>query len=401
MKPRRIRLGVIASEFFDPREGPMGGFGWAARMLSQMFDRPSSGAEVVYLASRPPATPRWKENRVHGSQLLLRRASRFGNLCMLQRERFDLLLTVDYHHADTVYLRSAPRTPAIIWVRDPRTPEDVRKIQTLRIPGAEAEMPQGLLCSNGSSVSAIAKEASWFGRKLLFATPAPHLAGKLEAAYGVEPWNLQFLPNAIPLAEAPITKSTRPSVVFLGRLDPIKRPWIFAALAARHPDVDFFFMGQSHFQGPGSWRAENPPSNLRFLGHVAEDQKRRVLSSAWVAINTSIHEGLAISFLEALACETPLLACQNPGFLVSRYGIYTGRYDGAGMDSLKAFSNALQTLLDNPELRGELGASGKAWVAETHSQRRFLESFGHLCEQAGVRHSSIRPSWVKHSGGSC
>lgn len=389
---KNLHLGVIASEFFDPRVGPMGGFGWAARMLSQVFQQQGSQVELVYLASGLHATAEQKEDQVHGSRLLLRRHSRLANLCAVQRERFHLLLTVDYHHADTVYLRAAPRTPAIIWVRDPRTPDDVRKIQTLRIPPtttgqkteAATETPQGLGHSDGSSMADIAKEATWLGRKLQFATTAPHLIGKLEAAYGMEPWDMRFLPNVIPVPDAPIVKSARPLVVFLGRLDPIKRPWIFAALAAHHPDVDFLFMGQAHFQGAGAWRAENRLPNLRFLGHVDEEEKRRVLSSAWVAVNTSIHEGLAISFLEALACQTPLLACQNPGFVVSRHGIFTGRFDGSGMDSLKAFSAGLRTLVDNPKLRRELGTGGQAWVAETHSHSRFLESFSRLCGNAGV-----------------
>ena len=87
-------------------------------------------------------------------------------------------------------------------------------------------------------------------------------------------------PNAIQVNPVRVVKSARPSVVFLGRLDPIKRPWIFAALAARHSDADFLFLGQSHFEGPGSWRPENLPSNLRLLGHVGEEEKFRVLSSA-------------------------------------------------------------------------------------------------------------------------
>jgi glycosyltransferase involved in cell wall biosynthesis len=218
----------------------------------------------------------------------------------------------------------------------------------------------------------------------MFATPAPYLVGKLEAAYGMEPQDMYLLPNPIPRNVMPVIKSTRPSIVFLARLDPIKRPWIFGALAARHPEADFLFLGQSHFKGLGSWRPENLPSNVRFLGHVGEEEKFRLLSSAWAAVNTSIHEGLAISLLEALACETPLVACQNPGFVVSRYGIYTGRFDGSGMDSLDAFSGALHTLLDNPNLRRDLGDNGREWVEATHSRDRFLESFERLVERAGV-----------------
>jgi glycosyltransferase involved in cell wall biosynthesis len=385
-KRRRVRLGVISSEFFDPRVGRMGGFGWAARSLAQVFNEDSSaGVEMVYLARELHATPGAEEERLHGSRVILRRASRFGNFRTIRRERFDLLLTIDYNRADTVYLRSAPRTPAIIWVRDPRTPDDVRKIQSLRIPGAETEEPQGLWCSDCSSVAAIERESRWLNRKLMFATPAPHLAGKLEAAYGIEPSEMYLLPNVIPVNPVRVAKSARPSVVFLGRLDPIKRPWIFAALAARHRDTDFLLLGKSHFTGPGSWRPQSLPSNLRLLGHVGEEDKFRVLSSAWVAVNTSIHEGLAVSLLEALACETPLVACQDPGSLVSRHGVYAGRYDGSGMDSLDAFSDALQTVFENPNLRRDLGGSGRAWVEATHSRRRFLECFDRLCERAGVR----------------
>jgi glycosyltransferase involved in cell wall biosynthesis len=381
---RPIRLGVIASEFFDPRVGGMGGFGWAARSLAKHLNREASGVEMVYLASDLHATADKKEDRLNGSRVVLRRASRLGNVRAVRHERLDLLLTIDYNRANTVYFRSAPRTPAIVWVRDPRTPDDVHKIQTLRIPGSESEEPQGLWCSDCSSVAVIGRESFWFKRKLMFATPAPHLAGKLEAAYGIEPSDVYLLPNPIPVNPVPVVKSARPSVIFLGRLDPIKRPWLFAALAARHSDADFLFLGQSHFKGPGSWRPENLPSNLRFLGHVGEEEKFRLLSSAWAAVNTSIHEGLAVSLLEALACETALVACQNPGFVVSRYGIYTGRFDGSGMDSLDAFSGALQALFDNPNLRRDLGGSGRAWVEATHSRDRFLESFERLCERAGV-----------------
>src|SRR4029453_9042660 len=89
--------------------------------------------------------------------------------------------------------------------------------------------------------------------------------------------------------------------------------------------------------------------------------------------------------LEALACETPLVACQNPGFLVSRHGIYTGRFDGSGMVSLGVFSDAVQTLFENSNMRRDLGASGRAWTEATHTRERFLESFAPLCERAGAQ----------------
>ena len=46
-----MKLGVIADEFFDRAMGRMGGFGWAARQLSRIFnDDPSQGVDVVFLS---------------------------------------------------------------------------------------------------------------------------------------------------------------------------------------------------------------------------------------------------------------------------------------------------------------------------------------------------------------
>jgi glycosyltransferase involved in cell wall biosynthesis len=303
----------------------------------------------------------------------------------MRRERFDLLLTIDYNLDYSVYLRSLPRTPVIVWVRDPRTPEDARRILDVRIPGAEDETPHGLTSSDGRSLARIARESSLVRRPLLLATPAPLLVTKLEGTYGFEPWEFYMLPNPILLDPPSVRKSERPTVVFLARLDPYKRPWLFTELARHFPDVEFRLLGQTHFSGPGAWRPDDLPPNVRQLGHVGEDEKLRLLSEAWVAINTSVHEGLAVSFLEALACETPLLSCVNTGFTVSRYGIYTGRFDGSGTESIGAFRAGLETLLDNPGLRAELGRQGRTWVRATHSLGTFLAAFDRLAARAGVR----------------
>ena len=382
---KRLRLGVITDEFFDASLGRLGGFGWAARRLGEIFNADGSlGVDLVYVAGEQYAEVGKPESRVHGSRVMLRQRSKFANMRAMQRERFDLLLTIDYNLGYSIYLRSLPRTPAIVWVRDPRTPEDANRILDVRMPGAETEVPQGLMSHDGRSLARIAREATVFRRKLLLATPTPLLVRKLEGAYGFEPWDFYFLPNPVALDPAMRTKSERPTVVFLARLDPYKRPWLFTELARHFPQVKFLFLGQSHFTGPGSFDTTHLPTNVRLCGHVDEAEKQRVLSEAWVAINTSVHEGLAVSFLEALACETPLLSCVDTGFIVSRFGIYTGRFDGSGEASMGAFVSGLQTLLDNRELRRTLGQQGRAWVRETHTVGNFLANFDRLVQTAGV-----------------
>ena len=124
---------------------------------------------------------------------------------------------------------------------------------------------------------------------------------------------------------------------------------------------------------------------MRLVGHVDEAEKIRLLCEAWVAVNTSVHEAVAVSMLEALACETPLLSTVNPGFMVSRHGVYAGRFDGDGMQALPALRAGMQRLLESAELRRELGIRGRSWIRSTHSRERFLDGFRTLCQHAGVR----------------
>ncbi|WP_310571057.1 glycosyltransferase family 4 protein [Gemmatimonas sp.] len=386
MRSRRLKLGVITDEFFDASLGRLGGFGWAARQVGEIFNGdPALGVDVVYVAGEHLADNTRTEAMVHGSRVILRRPTRLANMAAMQRERFDLMLTIDYNHGYSVYLRSLPRTPVIVWVRDPRTPADAARINAVRLPDAPTEPPQGLMSHDGRSLARIARESTLLRRKLLLATPTPLLVTKLSGAYGFEPWDFHLLPNPLRFDPVVRVKSERPTVVFLARLDPYKRPWIFSALATRFPDVDFQFLGQSHFSGAGAFSLRDLPPNVRLLGHVGEAEKQRLLSAAWVAINTSVHEGLAVSFLEALACETPLLSCVDTGFTVSRYGIFTGRFDGSGMESLDAFTAGLQQLLDHAELRAELGRRGREWVRATHTVDTFLAHFERLAVHAGAR----------------
>ena len=206
----------------------------------------------------------------------------------------------------------------------------------------------------------------------------------MESTYQISGVACTFLPNIVDIDAGEVIKNQQPRVIFLGRLDPIKRPWVFVELARRFPGVEFLMLGQSHFRGRGSWVPRQLPENTKLLGHVDGEQKLHLLSSAWVLVNTSIHEALPTSFLEALACETPLLSCTNLEGIVSRFGIFTGAWDGDGMESLPRFVSGLRQLLENRSWRTQLGQQGRAWVERTHNGANFLHAFDALCACAGL-----------------
>jgi glycosyltransferase involved in cell wall biosynthesis len=345
-----MKIGIVANEFFDLSLGRMGGFGWAARQAARALRASEGGRfEPVFLAGEIRGQPDRPDPVVHETRLILRRADEAEHARRVRDERIDLLLTIDYRPHYEAIVRLLPDVPVVVWVRDPRTPEDLARIASLRTPGAGNETPAGIRTPDCSSLGRLAAESAGRGRPMRFATPAPPLLAKIPEAYGVPTREGSFLPNIVDRSPgvAEVPKSDRPSVVFLGRLDPIKRPWLFVELARRFPGVDFTFLGKPHFEGPGSWTPSSLPDNVRLAGHLDGDGKFRTLSAAWALVNTSIHESLAASFLEALACETPPLATVDGVGTVTRHGVFTGRHDGDGLDAIPALADGLSRLLDD------------------------------------------------------
>ena len=381
---KRTRLGVLSDEFFNVRLGGYGGFGWATRMLGQWFSsHPEHGIDLVFFSNQFRSQNGADETHVHNTRLVLRGRNRVQDWRNLWREQLDLLLLVDYNLGYRFHCAALARTPVVLWSRDPRTPEDWEIIRTLQIPGQENVPPQGIVPNDCASVAALAHFSRWARRPFLFATPAPGFAEKMRGTFGVET-GLHFLPNIIHPPPGAPSKSDRPRVVFLGRLDPIKRPWLAVEIARRFPEVEFLLLGNAHYRGAGGWEPNDLPPNVQSLGHADEEQKWRALASAWILVNTSNHDGLAVSFLEALACETPIVSCVNPAGIVERYGIFVGEWPGTGLEGVPAFAAALEKLLRDDAFRQRLGGAGRAWVNATHTEARFLESFSDLCQRAGV-----------------
>ena len=391
-----MKLGVVANEYFDHTVSRMGGFGFAAQQAMGVFlDDPSLGVEVVCLPGRRLKFPDPSDPRAHGVRAVPFRAGSKKAVeehkAALRAERPDMLLTIDYRPSYDRVLRALRRTPAIVWVRDPRTPEDWAMVNSLRIPGAEDAQPKGLGYIDCTAMRWEVLRSKLFRRDLMCATLAPHLANKMKATYGVTT-PMHLLPNIVPQPSGPVVKAARPTVVYLGRLDPIKRPWIVFELARRMPDVDFVIIGQAHFTGEGSWAPPaDPPPNLRLTGHVEGDEKRRLLGEAWLAVNTSIHEAVAFSFYETLAFQTPMVAAVEMGGLVERFGAFVGRFPGTGLQGLDAFEQGLRGLLNDHARRERNGREGQAWVPRTHTRETFLDAFAGLCARAGV-HWPARPA---------
>jgi glycosyltransferase involved in cell wall biosynthesis len=196
----------------------------------------------------------------------------------------------------------------------------------------------------------------------VIACQAHVLFPKVREVFGVDAEIL--LPNFIDIPTKKITKSKNPSIIWLARLDPIKQPEICFGLAEKTPDVDFYILGSSHEKYGGKSRDDHfrekysHVKNLHFLGFQTGEVKERILSEAWILINTSAYECLPVSFLEGMAHKCAILSNQNPDHYTTHYGAWVSRYTD--------FEMKLDQLLKDDHWK-EQGERGYNFVKNTHS----------------------------------
>ena len=200
------------------------------------------------------------------------------------------------------------------------------------------------------------------------ACQAKLLVPKVKEIYGVE--TDMILPNFIDVPNGSFNKSDTPTVVWLGRLDPIKCPERCFELARRSCDVEFYIFGASHDAYGGEKRDRyfmnkyRDVKNLHFLGFQSGKTKETVLRKSWILVNTSEYECLPVSFLEALAYKCTILSTQNPDNYTVRFGAW------ANPSSLKT---KLDFLLEQERWRN-LGEKGYSYVKQNHLTEKGVET---------------------------
>ena len=186
--------------------------------------------------------------------------------------------------------------------------------------------------------------------------------------------NPVYLPNPVEVPRRAMRKSGDPKVCFLARWDPQKRVERFFELAQEFPEVEFVAMGRSHDPETDERlrKAYGGLPNLSLRGFVSEGEKSQILGESWALVNTSVREALPISFLEALAHETPIVSGLDPDGLTSRYG-----YLVAGDD----YAEGVRRMLSDEGGRHK-GTEGRRHIEEVHELGRVvdrhLEIYGRL-----------------------
>ncbi|OGY78610.1 MAG: hypothetical protein A3B74_04480 [Candidatus Kerfeldbacteria bacterium RIFCSPHIGHO2_02_FULL_42_14] len=138
----------------------------------------------------------------------------------------------------------------------------------------------------------------------------------------------------------------------------------FEHMQHSHPEpLHFIIAGSLGWKYEEIFRAmKNSPCKQRihYVGYITQEEKYTLLRNAVVFVCVSLWEGFGLSNLEAMSCDTPVLASHIPAFreVLGDAAYFVDPYD------VKAIAQGLQELLTNTKLRRRYQQFGKKRTQE-------------------------------------
>jgi glycosyltransferase involved in cell wall biosynthesis len=218
------------------------------------------------------------------------------------------------------------------------------------------------------------------GRAEKIAVPSPSVAEVAMRWAHVEEKKIVVIPNGVDLPEslpAPRKPSSPRRIVFIGRLDPIKRlPDLVTAMATLRDIARLDVYGEG-LQRP---RLEKQIADMN-LGNVvtlhgATADAKAALAGGDVLVLPSEAEGFGLVLIEAMAAGVPVVATEAPGIRDVVKNEETGLLVPVG--SPQALSDAIQRVLNDATLRQSLIANAFADVRHRFTWNVAIEMYRRL-----------------------
>ena len=231
----------------------------------------------------------------------------------------------------------------------------------------------------------------WVHRKNLFLTVSPSTAESLERM-GVGPDRIRQICNGVVQPDPLTARSPDPLFLALGRLTDYKRLDLLLRLWDR---VRHVVGGKLVIAGDGPERARleaQAGPGVVFTGRVSEQEKHRLLCSAWLLMHPALIEGWGIVVSEAAIRGTPAVAFDVPGLRDSVVHGETGmlvRTEGQ-------FASAWASLAIDGRRREELGRAARTRALQLHWSAA-VEGFADVADEA-IKRAAARPAALRGPG---
>ena len=172
-------------------------------------------------------------------------------------------------------------------------------------------------------------------------------------------------------------KFSKPTVVYMGRI--MAKKGITVLIKAmpdvirRFPQTRFLFVGGGNTQPYVEMikKIGIPENNFSFVGHVGYYERPKILQDATVFVNPSLFENCSLSILEAMSCNTTVVASNvggNPEIISSgKNGILTPALDH------EKFAKSIISLLEDENLNRKIGEEGRKTVEKSFSSKKCVQ----------------------------
>lgn len=165
-------------------------------------------------------------------------------------------------------------------------------------------------------------------------------------------------------------KKEQPAIVlWVANIKKWKQPELFIKLAKdlKNSNCQFIMAGDLRDKSYLSIIKNSANDNFRFLGRIEYLESNELFSKASIFINTSLHyEGQPNSYIQAWLNEVPVVALNHdPDNVIksNNLGFHSGSYEQLVSDVKK--------LIENPDLRTQMGKRAKQFAEETYSRKNF------------------------------
>lgn len=236
------RVLICVNEFFGAWNTGYGGYGFLARhLLPQALNLPNQNIDICLGRSKQKSIKKFFfcEKRISEEGITLVRLPRIRALAAQVVNSYDYIITIEATVDFLFSLTNRIKKPIIFWIQDPRPKTDWSEINTVKL----AKEP----CYWDDNTYKLVNKCNSIGL-IKFATHANYLSEKAKELYSLPKETvINFLPDPINvewnLDDFYSTKEN--NIVFLGRLDSVKRGWLFCEIAKKLPQYDFYVLGES------------------------------------------------------------------------------------------------------------------------------------------------------------
>lgn len=378
----KYRVALLVDEFFGGWDTAIGGYGALARKYICKYI-PNDEIQIDLLLeaySSGETQPKLVD------QTMVYRLSNNREMRQkwLDQQAYNLFLSIEMTEPSFNILRGCESdVPLLYWIQDPRE---------LKMYQARARTVKRLKDDDWSYLEDVVvwMQEVMRQRRVTFISQGESLSAIARNLYQIpETVPIQDLANPVEI-DFDYRLNDPPKenkIIFLGRLEAQKRVWIVCEIAKAMPQHEFYILGAT---GVGRNEAANAKTlepyrnpdgsskirNLHFTGHVDGGVKSRHIKTAKLVLNTSIWEGIPVSWLEALSHGTLIVSAFERDDIVGRFGTFVGEVMGDGTDEadLKRFTTAIEYWMTHDLERNATAQKAIEFVRDRHSIPIFVNN---------------------------